>query len=91
MDIEASILDSVLTEAASVNRIMITANLNRKAAKAHLQGMISSGLVHLLRGSEGYSLYSSTEKGIRWLKRYKSLVEDDGHGRKGKFMEGRDF
>ena len=77
VDIEASIIDYVLFENASVNKITFHANLNRKAAKIYLSRMVSQGLVKkMVNGSKGWVMYSATEKGILWLKRYRSLGDE---------------
>jgi len=91
MDIEASILECILTEAGSLNKILIHANLNRKAAKAHLRKMASDGLVKVVVNTKGHTVYSATDKGIRWLKRYKSLAEEGGFSRRHEMRFDRDF
>jgi predicted transcriptional regulator len=82
MDIEASILECLLIEGASLNKISIYSNLNRKAAKAHLGRMVSDGLAKIVAGAKEHMVYSATEKGILWLKRYKSLADEGGFRRR---------
>jgi predicted transcriptional regulator len=92
MDIEASILDCLLAEGSSVNKIVFHANLNRDTVKIHASRMVSHGLVKKITGgSMGYTVYSATEKGIIWLKRYRSLADECGFGHKSKSQLDRDF
>jgi predicted transcriptional regulator len=92
MDIEASILECFLVESASVNKIMRHANLNRDAVKIHVSRMISHELVKKIGGgSKEYMVYSATEKGILWLKRYRSLADEGGFGRRPENRLDRDF
>jgi predicted transcriptional regulator len=90
-DIQAAILDCVLTKSASLNRISIFANLNRKAVKDHASRLVSHGLIQVVSGNRGYSVYSASEKGIKWLKRYRNLMDEGGLGRSGQGRDGRDF
>jgi len=92
MDIEASILDCVVAESASVSNIMRHANLNRETVKTHLIRMVSHGLAKkIVGGSKGYTMYSATEKGILWLKRFRSLADEGGFGRRRENRLDRDF
>ena len=91
LDIQASILDCLLTESASLNKISISANLNRRAAKAYLGRMVSDGLIQIIKASKGHTAYSTTQKGILWLKRYVNLIGKSGGGHKDQDMDGRDF
>jgi predicted transcriptional regulator len=81
----------VLTKSASLNRISILANLNRKAVKDYASRMVSDGLIKVVSGTRGHNVYSASEKGIRWLKRYRNLMDEGGLGRSGQGRDGRDF
>ena len=91
MDIQAAILDCMLIEGASLNKIMIRANVNRTAAKqVHLTRMAAEGVVKV-EEVKGHRVYSATSKGIKWLKGYKNLKDLGGLGREDTDKDGRDF
>jgi predicted transcriptional regulator len=65
-------------EYATQNKVMTTTNLNRDTTGEYLRNMISDGFAQALGESKGHKVYSATEKGNRWLKVYKSLLEEEG-------------
>jgi predicted transcriptional regulator len=71
MDIWASILDHLISQDASASRIVSSANLNRGAAKERLKELIDEELIRTKQSR--IVVYSITEEGVKWLKRYKSL------------------
>jgi predicted transcriptional regulator len=91
MDMQASILDCLVVDRASLNRIMIEANLNRISARVHLTRMASERLIHVTDGPYKWPVYSISEKGIRWLKHYKSLLNEGGLNHQTRGRESSDF
>jgi len=80
--IQASILESLPDEGATVNKIMITANLNRQVTIVRIRRLIADGYVRTVDGSRRRTTYTKTEKGKHWLKDYHDLVgksEPDRH------------
>jgi len=91
MAIDASVLECLVAESRSISKIMFLARLHRHAANLHVKRLLSAGLIQMDVKSKRYPLYSATEKGIKWLKHYKSLVDEGGyHGRDGR-RNGMDF
>ena len=75
MDIWASILECLISGKATMNKIRISANLNQKGAEKHLKEMIARGLIQ--RNRERFVNYSISVEGIRWLKIYRSLTNNE--------------
>ncbi len=75
MEIWASILDCLISEEASMNRVKISANVNQRTAKENLDELISRRLVQTSQSKFVY--YSITEDGIKWVKIYRSLMKNE--------------
>jgi predicted transcriptional regulator len=76
-DIAASISERVAKVPSTKNGIMTSTNLNRDTAGIYLQEMISLRFVQILSESKDHKVYSITEKGKRWLRIYKSLLDEE--------------
>jgi predicted transcriptional regulator len=71
-DLWGSILDFLIYDEATLSRIVVLANLNRAAARRHLDKMVEEKLVKIKQSR--FKVYSITDEGVNWLKRYKSLA-----------------
>ena len=91
MAIDASVLECLVKDGASISKIMFLARLNRHGANLHVKRLLSAGLIQMDVKSKRYPIYSSTEKGIKWLKDYKSLVDEGGYPARDGRRNGRDF
>ncbi len=60
---------------------MTSTNLNRDTTGTYLRDMILDGFVQTLGESKGHKVYSATERAKRWLKLYKSLLDEEGSSR----------
>ncbi|MGH9920691.1 MAG: winged helix-turn-helix domain-containing protein [Nitrososphaerales archaeon] len=76
-DIVASILERLLKAPSTQNKVMTSTNLNRDTAGIYLQEMISMRFVRIFSESKDHKVYSATEKGKRWLRIYKSLLDEE--------------
>src|SRR5271154_3591844 len=76
-EIQASILECLLKGGATQNKVMTSTILNRDTTGDYLRDMISDGFAQVIGESKGHKLYSATEKGTRWLKVYKSLLDEE--------------
>jgi predicted transcriptional regulator len=77
-DIVASILDRLVKAPSTQNKVMTSTNLNRETTGIYLRDMISLKFVQTLSESKGRKVYSITEKGKRWLRIYRSLLDEEG-------------
>lgn len=76
-DIIASVLECLVKEPSTRNKIVTSTNLNRDTARDYLQRMISLTLVRTLFDSKEHTVYAITDKGKRWLRLYKSLLAEE--------------
>jgi predicted transcriptional regulator len=76
-EIQASILECLVSGPSTQNKVMTSTNLNRDTAGDYLRHMISLRLVQILSESKEHKVYSVTEKGKRWLRLYKSLLAEE--------------
>jgi predicted transcriptional regulator len=74
LDIWAIILDFLITEEATLSKIVYSLKLNRAAANGYLQAMTTAGLIQMKQSR--FVTYSITDSGVKWLKRYRGLVKD---------------
>lgn len=77
MRIDASILECALTEGRSRYRISVLVNLNGEMTKRHAGALVSKGRLQISPGSKRYKKYSTTARGIRWLRTYRNLEDED--------------
>jgi predicted transcriptional regulator len=92
MRIDASILECALTESRSRYRISVLVNLNGDTTKRHVDALVSKGRLQIAPGSKRYKKYSTTAKGIRWLRTYRNLEdEDESSGQNDKKDRRPDF
>lgn len=75
LDIEASILRALSNDDLTLNKIVTYMNLNRKLARRYVRELSGIGFLEV-RNNKAFDSYSTTEKGIEWLTRYKSLLRD---------------
>lgn len=76
MEIHAEVLDVVVALGqASLNQILIRANLNRKHARRVMAILTDKGFISTAE-SEGTLLYSCTQKGRGTLELYRKLGEE---------------
>ncbi len=77
-DIVASILEGLVKAPSTQNKVMTSTNLNRETTGIYLRDMISLRFVQTLSESKGRKLYYITEKGKRWQRIYRSLLDEEG-------------
>jgi predicted transcriptional regulator len=75
LDIQASILRAVSNDELSMNKIVVYVNLNRKLAKKYVRELFGKGFLEVKNDSK-FERYSTTEKGMEWLTRYKLVIRD---------------
>ena len=78
MGILASILESMLTESPTINKIMMKSNLNGREARGGLDRLNSAGLLTKSGGPSNRLVYAATHDGIRWLRSYRDLEKRVG-------------
>jgi predicted transcriptional regulator len=92
MRIDASILECALTESRSRYRIQILVNLNGDTTNRHVNALVAKGRLQIDPKSKRYKKYSTTKEGIRWLRSYRNLEDEDGSSRQDdKKDHGPDF
>jgi predicted transcriptional regulator len=70
-DIWEAILRFLASEDATRSKLVAISGLNWYRLTTHLQAMMAEGLVQC--SSSEFEIYSITEDGVKWLKRYEGL------------------
>ena len=90
IEIKASILDCLLEEDSTVNKIRDRVGLNLGMTKTRLTKPIALGFVKRIDAT-GWVRYSATEKGVKWVRHYRKVADEAGLGPRKRDRPDRDF
>jgi predicted transcriptional regulator len=90
MEIRASILDCLITEDSTVNRIRRWVGLNQEMTKMRLDKLIALQFAERIE-AKGWVRYSATAKGIKWVKSYRKIADEAGLDTSKRDRLDRDF
>lgn len=90
MEIDASILDCLLVEDATANKIRDSVGLNQERTKIRLDRLIALGFAIRIEG-RGWVRYSATEKGVKWVRHYRKVADEAGLVPRKRDRLDRDF
>jgi predicted transcriptional regulator len=80
IEIRASVLESLLEDDLTLSGIMRATGLNRETTRIQLDELIARGFIKKVGGSL-WTRYSVTEKGVKWLRQYRTIADEVGSNR----------
>lgn len=74
MIICADVIKAVSLDSLTLTAIIVHLNLNTRVARKCLMELVKSGLVDASKAEP--TMYSASERGIKWLSRFRQLVQE---------------